>query len=233
LGGRAREKQPARDGSITNLVLGAILGLLSLLLAFTYGFVAERHKLRQTLIVREANAIGTAYLRSSLPPDAPHRELQELLKQYLDSRILTDEVAGDQKKIAAAIERSEQLQAALWPTASHDIAGRSPTVLDSLVFQALNEVIDVHAERLAAAEYRLPGMILRLLCAIALTALFLLGFGTGIRGRRNLYSTGALTLLVTAVVLVIIALDSTNRGSILPMETRLIELRERLQAQAK
>jgi hypothetical protein len=118
-----------------------ILGLLSLLLAFTYAFVAGRHDVRQALIVREANAIGTAFLRSGLLPEPPRRELQALLRQYLDSRILSAEVAARPSKVAEAIQHSERLQAALWPIAARDIAGRLPTVLDSLVLQALNEVI--------------------------------------------------------------------------------------------
>ena len=155
LGVRARAQQQAGDSFNIDLVHGAILGLLSLLLAFTYSFVADRHKVRQALIVREANAIGTAFLRSGLLQETPRRELQALLRQYLDSRILTEEVVAQGSKVAEAIQRSVRLQAALWPTASRYIAGRSPTPLDSLLFQGLNEVIDVHTERLAAAEYGL------------------------------------------------------------------------------
>ena len=231
LGVRARAQQQAGDSVNIGLVHGAILGLLSLLLAFTYSFVAGRHNVRQALIVREANAIGTAFLRSGLLPETPRRDLQALLRQYLDSRILSEEVAAEPSKVAAAIQRSEQLQAALWPTASRDIAGRLPTVLDSLVFQALNEVIDVHTERLAAAEYRLPSVILWLLCALALTGLALTGFGSGLHGRRSTYGTGALAVLVMAVILSIIALDSPQQRFIRLTQTSLIRLRDSLQAE--
>ena len=231
IGVRARSRKQPADHLDIDLVQGAILGLLTLLLAFTYSFVADRHKLRHALIVREANAIGTAYIRSGLPPEAPRRDLQALLKQYLDSRILSEDIAGDPSKVAEAIQRSERLQAELWPTASGYIAGRPPTVLDSLVFQGLNDVVDVHAERVAAAEYRLPGVILWLLCIIALTALALTGFGNGLRGHRSVYSTGALALLVMAVITVIIALDGSQRGSIFPRQTSLIQMRDRLQAE--
>jgi hypothetical protein len=227
LGVRARAQQQAGNSLNIDLVHGAILGLLSLLLAFTYSFVADRHKVRQALIVREANAIGTAFLRSGLLQETPRRELQALLRQYLDSRILTEEVLAEPSKVAEAIQRSVRLQTALWPTASRDIAGRTPTVLDSLVFQALNEIIDVHTERLAAAEYRLPSVIL---CVLALTGLALTGFASGLRGRRSAYGTGALAVLVMAVILVIIALDSPQEQSFIRVsQTSLIQLRDSLQ----
>ena len=231
LGVRARAQQQAGDSVNIGLVHGAILGLLSLLLAFTYSFVAGRHDVRQALIVREANAIGTAFLRSGLLPETPRRELQTLLRQYLDSRILSEEVAAAPSKVAAAIQHSEQLQAALWPAAARDLAGRLPTVLDKLVFQALNEVIDVHTERLAAAEYRLPRVILWLLCAIALMGLALTGFGSGLHGRRSMCGTGALAVLVVAVIMSIIALDSPQQRFIRLTQTSLIRLRDSLRAE--
>jgi hypothetical protein len=231
IGVRARVQQQAGDSVNITLVHGAILGLLSLLLAFTYSFVAGRHHVCQALIVREANAVGTAFLRSGLLPETPRRELQALLKQYLESRILSEEVAAAPSKVAEAIQRSERLQAALWPTAARDIAGRLPTALDSLVLQALNEVIDVHTERLAAAEYRLPSVILWLLCVIALTGLALTGFGSGLHGRRNAYGTGALAVLVMAAILGIIALDSPQQGFIRLPQTSLIRLRDSLPAE--
>jgi hypothetical protein len=105
-------------------------------------------------------------------------------------------------------------------------------VLDSLVFQALNEIIDVHTERLAAAEYRLPSVILWLLCVLALTGLALTGFASGLRGRRSAYGTGALAVLVMAVILVIIALDSPQEQSFIRVsQTSLIQLRDSLQAE--
>jgi hypothetical protein len=230
LGARARAQQQSGNSLNIDLVHGAILGLLSLLLAFTYSFVADRHKVRQALIVREANAIGTAFLRTGLLQETPRRELQDLLRRYLDSRILSEEVVAEPSKLAEAIQRSLQVQAALWPTVSRHIAGRPPTVLDSLVFQTLNEVIDLHTERLAAAEYRLPGVILWLLCLLALTGLALTGFASGLRGRPSAYVTGALAVLVMAVIMVIIALDSPQQSFIRLSQTSLIQLRDSLQA---
>jgi hypothetical protein len=94
-----------------------------------------------------------------------------------------------------------------------------------------SEVIDVHTERLAAAEYRLPGVILWLLCVIALTGLALTGFGSGLHGRRSMWGIRALAVLVVAVILSIIALDSPQQRFIRLSQTSLIQLRDRLRAE--
>jgi hypothetical protein len=84
---------------------------------------------------------------------------------------------------------------------------------------------------LATRRSPLPSVILWLLCVLALTALALTGFGSGLRGRRSVFSTGALAVLVMAVILVIIALDSPQQTFIRLSQTSLIQLRDSLPAE--
>jgi hypothetical protein len=68
-------------------------------------------------------------------------------------------------------------------------------------------------------------------CALALTGLAPTGFGNGLHGRRSTWGTGALAVLVLAVILSIIALDSLQQGNIRMSQTSLLRLRDRLQAE--
>jgi hypothetical protein len=232
VGARARAQQ--KEGGTADLgsIHGAVLGLLGLLLAFTYSFAAGRHNARRELLVREANAIGTAYLRAGLIPEPRRRELQTILRQYVDSRIVPDEVVQDPVKLAEAIQRSERVLGTLWPAASRDIDSRPPTMLDSLMFQALNGVIDLHTERLTAFEYRIPPSILWLLFVVAAMAMALTGFSGGLGGRRNVFFSTTLAALVAAVMLVIIDLDHPRSGFIRVDQQSMIQLRDSLQAEA-
>lgn len=83
------------------------------------------------------------------------------------------------------IEESERIQSQLWPTAMRSLQGRSLNVLDSLLFQSLNAVIDIHTTRLAAGRDRLPEVILLMLFAIAIVALTLTGLSLGLRSHRH------------------------------------------------
>ena len=62
----ARDPDAAAKGA--GPVEAAILGLLGLLLAFTFSGAASRFEARRQLVADEANAIGTAYLRVDLLP---------------------------------------------------------------------------------------------------------------------------------------------------------------------
>ena len=104
------------------------------------------------------------------------------------------------------------------------------TMVDSLVFQSLNEVVNLHTERMAAVEYRIPQIILWLLFVVAAMAMSLTGFSSGYHGRRNLFFTITLAILVASVILVILDLDNPRRGFIRVSQQSMIQLRDNIRA---
>ncbi|HEY5866855.1 MAG TPA: DUF4239 domain-containing protein, partial [Candidatus Tectomicrobia bacterium] len=75
----------ARQG--IGAIEGAVFGLMGLLIAFTFSGATSRFDTRRQLIVEEANAIGTAYLRLDLLPAAAQPALRELFRRYVDARL--------------------------------------------------------------------------------------------------------------------------------------------------
>lgn len=87
VGRRATDPEGAFEG--TGAVDGAVFALLGLVIAFTFSGAAARFDARRQLVVEEANAIGTAYLRIDLLPESSRPALRDLFRQYVDSRIET------------------------------------------------------------------------------------------------------------------------------------------------
>jgi hypothetical protein len=232
---RSRRGAGGGDGGPPDLgtIQGAVLGLLALLLAFTYSFVTGRADARKQAVVSEANAIGTAWLRAGLVAD-PHRsELRRLLRQYLDTRIVSDEVGGDRERLAALMGESERVQSQLWPSVERAVGSHSPpNPIDGLLAGAMNDVIDMHTTRMAAGLDRLPGIILLMLFAIATASMGVTGYSGGLTGARNLAMTTMLAFMVTAVAYVIVDLDQPRRGLVRVSQRSLIELRESINRDA-
>ena len=68
-------------------VVTAVLGLLALLLGFTLAHAVDRFEARRLLVLEEANAIGTTYLRAQVLGQ-PHRSrISRLLIDYTENRI--------------------------------------------------------------------------------------------------------------------------------------------------
>jgi hypothetical protein len=138
------------------LILGAILTLLALLLGFTYAMSGSRYEIRRQLVVEEANAIGTTYLRAKALPESRSSQIQELLRQYAALRIEFARARDESpQKVREVDNRSKELHSLIW---SHAVAlaRENPNPVTSIFLQTLNEMIDLHSKRLAAYRNRVP-----------------------------------------------------------------------------
>lgn len=86
-GRSAAPKHESMSKSQHSTLQSATMGLLALLLAFTFSMSAARFEIRKQLIVEEANAIGTAVLRARLLPEANQGAVTNLFRSYLDVRL--------------------------------------------------------------------------------------------------------------------------------------------------
>ncbi|GAB3437648.1 hypothetical protein GCM10027320_24550 [Massilia solisilvae] len=209
-----------KDTALGEMV-GATLGLLAFLLAFTFGLAASRFDTRRELVLDEANAIGTTYLRAAMLPEGGD-ELRALLRQYVDLRL----AATDPHQMQQLIHRSELLQTRLWER-SIPIAARHPdSIVAGLFVQSLNEMIDIHAKRLAHGRNRIAPAIWAALYGVTVLSFAALGYHAGLaRGRR---SPAVLPVAFTfAVVIGLIAdLDRPREGVLTVSQQPLLDLRQ-------
>ena len=77
-----------RDREYFGVVQAAILTLLGLLIGFAFSMAVSRNDQRKNYEEAEANAIGTEYVRADLLPAPAAGRVRDLLKSYLDQRIL-------------------------------------------------------------------------------------------------------------------------------------------------
>jgi uncharacterized protein YqgC (DUF456 family) len=220
----------AEDTAGLQVILGALLGLLSLLLAFTYSYVVIRAEARKDAVIDEANAIGTAYLRASLVPAPIGPELQSVLREYLDTRIVSDELAEDPKRLQQAIQRSEEVQARIWPLVERIVAGRTPTPIDGTLVLSINEVIDLHTVRLAAARDHVPAVVMWMLFVLAVAAMDLCGYVSGSSGARHIGRNSIFAVMVVVVTFIILDLDRGSTGLIRVSQQSLEDVQRHLRA---
>lgn len=221
-GRRAMAEHDGHAATQIGAVQGAVLGLLGLLLGFSFAAAGTRFLERQDLIVREANAIGTAYLRAGLLPE-PHREqLRSELRAYTASRVemsanLRDGLTREMNDLASAAH------VRMWNAAEAGVLARPDMTL--AVVPAVNEVIDLHTIRVSAGRKHLPVLVMGLLVACSLMSLGVIGFGCGLSGKRRLQMTVPLVLLIGAALWVTIDLDHPRAGLMRLSDAPLKELR--------
>ena len=200
------------SGDAVSTLAGAVLGLLALMIAFTFAMALSRYEARRDAVVSEANAIGTTALRARLLPAAESKDVLRLLKEYVQIR-LDIERSDSGADIDAAIARSNELQEAVWQHARAMAANDSRMVPTGLFIQTLNEMIDSQGNRLAAIRARIPNFVLTSLYVMAILASALAGYANGLETRLRLpiYIVG---MLISAMIFLIQDLDRPGAGFI-------------------
>lgn len=203
----------------------ALLGLLALLLGFTFAMSISRYDVRKQLVLQEANAIGTAYLRASFLPDPQEEQVRGLLRDYVDARLAFFAAGVDPEKLAAAARTAAGLEERLWRQAEAATLAPVNPVAVGLFVQSLNDVIDVNEERQVALENHVPETVIALLFLVAVISMGFTGYGYGLQGRRRHASTAVFAVLIAVVLVVIMDIDRPRRGLITVSQSSL----ERLQ----
>ncbi|CAB4888851.1 unannotated protein [freshwater metagenome] len=224
LTGRTVRARPGANHEPVGVVQGTLLGLIGLLLAFGLSMAVGRFEFRRTLVVQEANDIGTTYLRAQLLAEPTRTTSLGLLRQYTDAALDLAHQVPDTHNFNTAAVRVESLQRQLWTAAGDAVRADPVGTAPRLYLETLNNTIDTHADRMASMRNRVPTPVLLLEV-----------FGSGVAlGVLALYLTllgrGITTSLATAALLVLILfasfdLDRPQRGFITVPSTPLAVLR--------
>jgi hypothetical protein len=193
---------------------GAIFALFGLLLAFAFSGATSRLDARRQLIVQEANALGTAYLRLDVVPPSAQPELRRLFREYLEARFHAYDAGADLETVERFIAQATQLQQQIWTravAASH-IDDTQNTV--RIVLPAINDMIDVTTDRIVAARTSIPGLVLGLLLIMALVSALTAGYAKAKRKRRSLLHDVLYAIAVAATVYVVLDIDNPRFGLI-------------------
>lgn len=208
-----------------------MLGMLSLLLAFSFSMAEQRFDTRKRLVVDEANAIGTTYLRAQWLPEPRRTEISKLLRQYVDLRLPADlQTRNEEELVQQMAAQSDQLQDQLWSHAVEIAKRDSASPIAALFIATLNETIDLQTKRLAAFHNHVPAIILLLLYLFAAFAILVTGYVSGFRSRQSLFVMFTMIGLLTFFLFVIVDLDRPQRGLITVSQESLIGLQKKLHA---
>jgi hypothetical protein len=208
----ALSHEPAHAG--LGPIEAAIFALMGLLLGFAFAGGMSRMDARRQLIVREANAIGTAYLRLDLLPASEQPVVRRLFRGYLKARSQAYQTGTPLEATDRFIAQAAELQQQIW-TRTIAVARDDPTQnVTRVVVPALNEMIDVTTARTVALRTRLPFAILALLLGVALSSALLAGYGMASRKRRSWFHTILYAASVAVTVYIVLDLDDPRVGLI-------------------
>ena len=201
--------------ALTGSIQGSILGLLALLLGFTFSMSMQRFDNRSMAVIDEANAIGTVMLRIELLPAAHRPQAYAALHNYIDLRVGMSSIdlsKRDERK--RFNQQIASVQGELWSLATSAANEDPRPVTSGAYITALNQLIDSQGKRSALQQMHVPEVVLLLLFIVFISSGSMLGYSSGLSGNRILVPIFLISLLITLIVFIIIDLDRPKRGLI-------------------
>ena len=202
------------------LVRTSTAALVAFLIGFAFSGAASRFIDRVDIIVKEANALGTAYLRADTIAEPQRGELKAALKEYTaDRATLLSREGRDQ--IEPLLAKVSGLHERMWRSAIKATQNNAP--LMAAVLPPINEVIDLHSTHLAMARRHLPIPIMMVLLGAAAIGVGIIGFGNGRVGRRFLVLDSVYGAVLAVALWMTIDLDYPGMGIIRPSNLPVVE----------
>ena len=191
---------------------GSLIGLLALLLSFTFSMSSSRHDKRINIIVEEANDIGTAILRADLYPDSIRKAFRHDFKEYVASRVEYFEAGADMNKINLSLDKSLKIQQSLWKRATTLGQEQSNFHRSSQMIPALNAMFDIVTTRNAANIAKVPELIIYLLFLLCCISALTLGYSVG--KKPDWIVMVGFAGMIAMTIYLIVDLDRPRRGII-------------------
>jgi hypothetical protein len=198
------------QGETDAFLLSSVLGLLALLLGFSFALAIDRYETRRVLVQQEANAINTAYTRAQLLEE-PHRtRVRGLLFEYTENRIaLASARPGRNRELLA---RNDRLLGDFWSASAAAFPSIRQLDFSSTFIESVNDVINMDATRKSARIARLPTEVFVLLMIYVVASAGVLGM-VG-RGKHVLGLSALFLALLTLSLMLILDIDRPTTGGV-------------------
>ncbi|HKY18333.1 MAG TPA: hypothetical protein VJL82_05315 [Rhizomicrobium sp.] len=201
-------------------LLSAVLGLLALLLGFTFSLALNRYEDRRDLVVQEANAIGTAWLRTQILEPPNKAAISQLLRAYLDARLAWSEAD------AGATARTMALQQSLWAATGQAVRTEPNPLLPRALMDPMNQSFELASARNAAGAAHVPDRVLTVLLLYAVLAAAMLGYTAAAKGKPQRIATVCVLVAMTLALVMILDIDRPRSGAIQVSQQPLEELKQ-------
>ena len=213
LGQRYKNDDDGDIKALTNAVQTSTLGLLALLLGFTFSMSMQRYDQRNQAMIAETNEVQNLVLQVQLLPEQQQQQLLPMIKKYVEQRLELGQIditRFDEREAYQA--KVKVIQQSMWKTVAQ-IAQQ--TQLDmSAVSKQLQLVFETYNKRNALLMMHVPEVVIYLLFTVFVSAFCILGYSSGLAAKRIIIPTTMVMFLITMIVFIIIDLDRPKRGLI-------------------
>ncbi|HWS61061.1 MAG TPA: hypothetical protein VN182_09040 [Flavobacterium sp.] len=201
-------------------ISSSLLGLLALILGFTFAMAGSRYENRKDNLIDEANCIGTALLRSDIYPDSLKNEFKKDFQTYIKSRRDYYLLDNDDEKLTNSLEQSAKASEKLWARATFYAKDKDYFIHSNMMLPALNSMFDSATKSNMVLNSKVPETIVYLLFAFSIIISFFIGYNSGLEKKINTKFIIGFCFLICVVIFITLDLDRPRRG-LIKLETEI------------
>lgn len=202
--GQAPSQQKGED-----FLLTAALGILAILLGFTFSMSLDGYETRRNLVTEEAVALREVRLYVELMPEPARSAALADLRSYVRHR-----VAWSESRSEAADGSVSVLQARLWRAAGALPLEGVPDFLGPDLRAHLKKAFGLADQRAAARAAHVPQRVIWVLLLYTALSAVLLGYVLRPTRMHHRTATSVLMLLLTISLVLIIDADRPRSGAV-------------------
>lgn len=217
-----RRSAPSHSETQEGYIVAAVLGLMALLLGFTFSLAVDRYEIRRHLVLESANAIGTAYLQTQMLGEPHKSRISSILARYLDNVIVL--ARAQPGRTGPLLARDDELVTELWQATAAAFDSIRGTDFTSAYVTSINRVIDMDEARRDAWETHVPTEVFAVLFIYFVVTAAVIGYVLTCSGGR--LSAGCLLALMLMSLLIILDIDRPSIGGVREAQTPLVDLQK-------
>lgn len=206
-------------------ISSSLLGLLALILGFTFAMAGSRFENRKVNLIDEANCIGTALLRADIYPDSIKTEFQKNFEIYLNSRRDYYLLDNDDVKLNASLKKSAVAGNQLWKRATFYAKDKDFFIQSTMMLPALNAMFDSASKSNMVLNSKVPETIVYLSLVFSIIISFFVGYNSGLEKKINRKYIVGFCFLICVVIYITLDLDRPRRG-LIKLDTELSLMRK-------
>ena len=240
LGRNAQATAKKAQTSQVRAIMGAGLGLLAFMLAFTFSTAQSHFEARVQSLAEEARIARNAFMQADMMKEPERTQAKQLLREYIELRSVgkLGDVKAVEQDLAESLRVSEQIQKDLWLLAvqagGYKSKNLAATERNSMLMASVLALTDIHYTRVhSAVMNRIPLTIWITLYLMAVLAMIIMGYQAGLTGKRSPVATITLALAFSAVIILISDLDRPVMSFFEINNQLLLDLNEYMQAETK
>jgi len=233
LGSNIKGKPVKAQTAQVRAIMGASLGLLAFMLAFSFSMAQRHFEVRTQSFMLEVSAISSAYRGADLLDSAARPVARNLLQQFVAIRMKMMNLQGESNmtQVFEMVKDSERLHDKLWSLAEFSMEDSENRESTGIFSQSVLAMINAQDARLQAVLFnRISPVIWVTLYVMALLSMLIMGYQAGLTGARSGIATWSLAVTFSVVMALVMDLDRPNQSLFSMNQQLMIDLHNRMAA---